>query len=221
MGSDNNTAEGSAKGTLLSPGAESLRTTAKDIFSSVVGAYVLITLCVFPVFTTDMYFNILVDKYYFYLVSTIGATAILLVLTAVFAFIDSKEYSGENIRRITSGLRPRSLIKSLSVPDICVLIFFLVSGLSTICSEWLYEAFWGNMGRFMGCFMWIFYIAGFLIITLFYRPERWHMDLFLMAGMIVSLWGILDYFYMSPFGWQQGSIPYEALDFSSTIGNIN
>ena len=62
MGSDNNTAEGSAKGTLLSPGAENLRTTAKDIFSSVVGAYVLITLCVFPVFTTDMYFNILVDK---------------------------------------------------------------------------------------------------------------------------------------------------------------
>lgn len=221
MGPDNNTAEGSAKGALLSPGAESLRTTAKDIFSSVVGAYVLITLCVFPVFTTDMYFNILVDKYYFYLVSTIGATAILLVLTAVFAFIDSKEYSGENIRRITSGMKPRSLIKSLSVPDICVLIFFLVSGLSTICSEWLYEAFWGNMGRYSGFFLWIWYVVMYFLVTRFFRFKKIYLDAFILVGLYVCIWGIQDYFQLDPHGFLEN---VEAVDkdiFTSSIGNIN
>lgn len=221
MGSENNTAGVFAKGDMMSPGAESLRTTAKDIFSSVVGAYVLITLCVFPIFTTDMYFNILVDKYYFYLVSTIGAAAILLVLSAVFAFVDSRENSGENLRRITEGLKPKKLMKSLSVPDICVIVFFLVSGLSTLCSEWVYEAFWGNMGRYSGFFLWIWYVVMYFLVTRFFRFKKIYLDLFLIAGLYVCVWGIQDYFQMDPHGFLEN---VEAVDkdiFTSTIGNIN
>ncbi len=181
--------------------------------SKITKIYVLILFAVFPLFMTDKYYDIQNDKMYFFLYLTIACLAALMV-TVIFSLLKGDREEG--FKELTGYLR-----SSFKLPGIFAAAFLITVVISTICSEWLYEAFWGNMGRFMGCFMWIFYIAGFLIITLFYRPERWHMDLFLMAGTIVSLWGILDYFYLSPFGWQQGSIPYEALDFSSTIGNIN
>lgn len=181
--------------------------------SKITKIYVLILFAVFPLFMTDKYYDIQNDKMYFFLYLTIACLAALAV-TVICGLIKGDREEG--LKEFTVYVR-----SSFKLPGIFAATFLITVVISTICSEWLYEAFWGNMGRFMGCFMWIFYIAGFLIITLFYRPERWHMDLFLMAGMIVSLWGILDYFYLSPFGWQQGSIPYEALDFSSTIGNIN
>lgn len=181
--------------------------------SKITKIYVLILFAAFPLFMTDKYYDIQNDKMYFFLYLTIACLAALTVAVIYGLFKGNRE---EGLKELTGYVR-----SSFKLPDIFAAAFLITAVISTICSEWLYEAFWGNMGRFMGCFMWIFYIAGFFIITLFYRPERWHMDLFLAAGAVVSLWGILDYFYMSPFGWQQGSISYETLDFSSTIGNIN
>ena len=195
--------------------------TVKSIYSSVVGAYVLITLCVFPVFVTDMYFDILVDKYYFFLFTTICLAAVMVILGLVFIFIDGKENGGENTAEFLRGLKPKNLIKRLSLPDICVLIFFLVSGLSTICSEWLYEAFWGNMGRYSGFFLWIWYVFMYFAVTRFFKFKKIYLDAFILVGLYVCFWGIQDYFQLDPHGFLENVAAVDRDIFTSTIGNIN
>ena len=134
--------------------------------SKITKIYVLILFAAFPLFMTDKYYDIQNDKMYFFLYLTIACLAALMITVICSLFKGDRE---EGLKELTGYLR-----SSFKLPGIFAAVFLIAVVISTICSEWLYEAFWGNMGRFMGCFMWIFYIAGFLIITLFYRPERWH-----------------------------------------------
>lgn len=200
---------------------KTFKDTARDIYSSVVGAYVLITLCVFPVFVTDMYFDILVDKYYFYLVSTISMAAVLLILTGIFAFIDKRENGGENIRQAIRCFKPASLKESLTLCDMCIIIFFIVSALATFFSEWFYEAFWGNMGRYSGFFLWIWYVVMYFIVTRFFKFKKWYLDAFILVGLYVCIWGIQDYFQLDPHGYLVDVDPIDRDIFTSSIGNIN
>ena len=205
-------------------------------------------MAVFPLFMTDSYYNIQESKLYFFLYSTIAA-AVLVAGLAVFGMITGTPWEGElpakaeNSRdrkktgpktkvkaesKQVSEAAPKeplfTLIKKRMLPaDWFAALFLIVVILSTACSEWKYEAFWGNMGRWQGCFLWIWYIAAYTLISRFYKPKHWHMDLFIAAGLVVCVWGILDCFWKSPLGWQvmheHGS--EKAFDFSSTFGNVN
>ena len=70
-------------------------------------------------------------------------------------------------------------------------------------SEYVYESFWGNEGRFVGLFMIILYTY-----QLFYHSKEagnlksgiW--IVFLGTGMIVCLIGILHYFEFDPIGFK-------------------
>jgi len=205
-------------------------------------------MAVFPLFMTDSYYNIQESKLYFFLYTTIAA-AVLVAGVAVFGMITGTPWEGElpagpkdNKNRKKTGSKPKakaeakqisesapkesffSLLRKHMLPaDWFAALFLIVVILSTACSEWKYEAFWGNMGRWQGCFLWIWYIAAYTLISRFYKPKHWHMDLFIAAGLVVCVWGILDCFWKSPLGWQvmheHGS--EKAFDFSSTFGNVN
>ena len=98
----------------------------------------------------------------------------------------------------------------------------VISILSTALSEYPYEAFWGQYGRYQGLFLWIFYGALYVLISRFYRAKRWHFDIFLLVGVILSLWGCLDYIGADPLGWRAAiGDPSFRYDFSSGIGNVN
>ena len=205
-------------------------------------------MAVFPLFMTDSYYNIQESKLYFFLYSTIAA-AVLVAGLAVFGMITGTPWEGElpakaeNSRdRKKTGPKAKAkaeskqvseaapkeplftLIKKHMLPaDWFAALFLIVVILSTACSEWKYEAFWGNMGRWQGCFLWIWYIIAYSLISRLYKPKHWHMDLFIAAGLAVCVWGILDCFWKSPLGWQviheHGS--EKAFDFSSSFGNVN
>lgn len=182
----------------------------------------------FPLFMTDKYYNIQDDKMYFMIFST---AICLIMAAAVFAYelIVKKSTKTENRlaavaadKTAEAAKGKKSFIKEhFCRADLFAAGFFLVLIISTCTSKWLYEAFWGNMGRYQGLYLWFFYFAGYILISRFYEPEKWHMDLFLAAGIAVSLWGVLDFFYMSPIGWQAHAKNYTAFDFSSTMGNVN
>ncbi len=189
----------------------------------------------FPLFMTDKYYNIQNDKMYFMIFST----AICMVMTAaVFGcglivkksakteeqvtVKASERTAGVRYNTVNAAKNRKGFIKEhFCTADLFATGFFLVLIISTCTSKWLYEAFWGNMGRYQGLYLWIFYFAGYILISRFYKPKKWHMDFFLAAGIIVSSWGILDFFCMSPIGWQAQARNYTAFDFSSTMGNVN
>ena len=233
-----------------------------DIVSGVVGVYVFVMLTAFPLFATDMYFNILVDRYYFFWIATAAMTAISAAAALVCLFVDWKENQLQNFRalffddteqacesasqkeaagtkqaaqrngkagqtgktaeRNGAGRAVRLKLRShLRAADCFLLAFLLVALLSTLCSDWLYEAFWGNMGRFQGFFLWIWYAAAYFMVTRFFRFHRIYLDIALAVGLYMAVWGIQDYLGLDPHGWLAEVEETQKSVFTSTIGNIN
>lgn len=203
-------------------GAEALKNTCRNLVSSITGIYVFLMLTAFPLFVTDKYFEILDDKFYLFWVGTAVAAGASLAAAIACAFIDCREFGGENVKAFFGMFRPSEIRKHLLLPDYFMLLFMLVSILSTIFSEWQYEAFWGNMGRLQGLFMWIWYAAAYVLVTRFFQFRRYHMDAYLLIGVVVAVWGVMDYFGLDPLGWQAAIPEYNsAIIFSSSIGNVN
>jgi hypothetical protein len=94
-------------------------------------------------------------------------------------------------------------------------------GISTICAPYVYEAFWGNLGRSQGFFIWIFFYANYLLITRFYKPKMWHVYPILIASLYPCIWGILNFFMLDPFGFKANIDEFYTHTFASSIGNIN
>ena len=190
----------------------------KSTAVKIVNIYTLFLMVVFPLFMTDSYFNIQESKMYCFLYSTMAAAGLILTIAVVGRL---KGVSWDN--NAEKGSFRSRFKKSMMPADWFAALFLIVVLLSTACSEWKYEAFWGNMGRWQGCFLLSWYVVAYALISRFYRPKQWHMDLFIAAGLVVCVWGVLDCFWKSPIGWQleRGAVNEKALDFSSTIGNVN
>ena len=57
--------------------------------------------------------------------------------------VDKKENSGIYSGELFSALKPRNWKKTFTLADAGVIAFWAFAGISTLQSEWLYEAFWG------------------------------------------------------------------------------
>ena len=198
-----------------------------DVVSGIVGVYVFAILTVFPLFATDMYFDILVDKYYFFWISTALMVGLSAIVGLTGLFVDCKETGGAGFRSIL-GLDQdqkkrfwQRIREGFRLSDGFLLLFLLSALLSTIFSEWPYEAFWGNMGRYQGFFTWIWYAAAYFMVTRFFRMKQWYFDIFLAAGLYLAVWGIQDYLGLDPHGWLYVVEDGQKAMFTSTIGNIN
>ncbi|MDO4439414.1 MAG: O-antigen ligase family protein [Eubacteriales bacterium] len=211
-------------------------TACANIISNYVGVYVFIILAVFPLFVTRKYFNILEDKFYLFWVSTAVVTALSIITALVFYIKErskgrhstpkhkSKEFRSEEDRsgKAGLGLSVKELVGKLRLEDIFFVGFMLVSIISTVFSKWQYEAFWGNMGRYQGLFLWIWYAASYVLISRFFRFKKVYIDIFLIAGALLAAFAVTDYFQLDIFGWQAAIADAKVrTDFSSTIGNVN
>lgn len=178
---------------------------------------VLLILIGLPIFFRDYYFDILDVKYYYYCASVILMIAAVLVIGIVFWMRDRKYYDGANVRY----LRSQFSLRSLSWADWGMIGFVAAAAISTFQSDYFFESFWGNEGRFCGLFLILLYGISFFIIGKCLRFKDWYVDVFLGAGMVVCLVGILHYFYLDPIGFKAQISPNDYEIFTSTIGNIN
>lgn len=180
--------------------------------SKIVDVFVIAILCIFPLVVTDKYFNILQTKYYFYITS-VGLMALAFLL---FAFIDHQK-----TEKYITEFQWKVFIKRFSITDITLLIFLFTAIISTLCSDYVYESFWGNEGRFSGLFLLGLYGVAYFLVTRFGKYREWYLDVFLGASMLVCLFGITDYFKMDIMHFKVGMDESQKFIFTSTIGNIN
>lgn len=176
---------------------------------------------VLPIIFQDYYFNILTVKYWFYCGSVIAAAAAVLGIAAVYSLKDSRKSSRKDRQKHWREMLSDFSLKNMSAPDWAMLLFFAAALISTLQSEYLYESFWGNEGRFTGLFLIILYTVSFFIITRYLDFRKWILDAFLGAGLIVCLVGILHYFNIDPIGFKAELRSEDFKIFTSTIGNIN
>ncbi|WP_313257402.1 O-antigen ligase family protein [Lacrimispora sp.] len=185
------------------------RSDGKSHFLSVViSIYVLLIGVGVPIVVRDKYFDILVVKYYFYCICTILMT---ILLSGYFILLRVKQ------RRFSIY----GFIKSCTIVDYAVLVYLMVAIISTISSDYLYESFWGNEGRYTGLFLIIWYVVSYFCVSRFWKFKSWYIDIILAAGMLVCLFGITDYFKLDIFKFKIAMVAEQRHIFTSTIGNIN
>jgi hypothetical protein len=201
--------------------SDSFSCAGTHIIGGVINAALLVLLGVFPLFTHDAYFDILETKYKCYYVTVIGMILLTLILLMVMMFVDLKEYKGMHMKRFLGKLAPDCWKKSFCVTDTAIFVFWCVCVLSTLRSDYLYEAFWGNEGRYSGLFLITLYVISYFLISRFYRSGKYVYQIFVVSSLLVCLLGISDYFQMDLLHFHHEMKREDITKFTSTFGNIN
>lgn len=182
----------------------------RSIFEIITGIFIIAVLAIFPLFYTNYYFNILQAKYYFYCIAVIS------LLVIMFFCILYQYIVKGNIR-----IDLKTFLGIWTVPDIFMIVFLCINIISTLLSDYVYESFWGNEGRYTGLFLWLLYGCSFFVIEKFFKLKKGYIDIFLAAGLLACLFGITDYFQMDLLGFKKDIHPDQINMFASTIGNVN
>lgn len=200
---------------------DSFAGTCSSIISGVISFFLLILVTVFPLIYDNSYFNILETKYKCYYISVIGMLALVLVLSIVMLIIDFMEFKGEHAKALLGKLAKRNWKTTFCVADVAVLVFWLVALVSTLQSDYLFESFWGNEGRFSGLFLLTLYVCAYFVVSRFWNMKGWLLEAFLISGMIMCVIGITDYFQLDVLDFRGRIKPEQSTIFTSTVGNIN
>lgn len=201
--------------------ADSFAVSCRSVTSTVISLFLLAVTVGLPLVYDDSYFNILETKFKWFSGSALLMLGVLAVFGLVMLLIDFKEFQGVHAKKLFSGLSPKNWKSTFGVADAAVLIFWLVSAVSTLQSRYRYEAFWGNEGRYSGLFLMTLYVVMYFVVSRFWKFQEWVVHLFLLAGMLVCGLGITDYFRMDLLSFRVRIKPEQAYIFISTIGNIN
>lgn len=193
----------------------------RKIYAGVISVAVLMVLVVFPLYYRDYYFDMLQAKYKFYYITMIAMFAVVLLLSIAFLVIDALEFKLGHLKALFKGCSLKRSKDMRAVTECCLLVFLLVCIISTCQSDYFFEAFWGNEGRYTGLFLHLIYILGFFLVSRLYRFKGWHLYLFVAVGMLPLLFGITDYFYLDILGFKKNISSKDIDSFTSTIGNIN
>lgn len=192
----------------------------KKTFSRIIAIYLVVILGAFPLYFHNYYFDILVSKYKFYWVSTAAMLAVCLLTAIVCAAMDISKFDGVHVKAFFAAFKPSEL-KKQPLAYKAVAIFWVFALVSTLLSDYVYESFWGNEGRFSGLFLITLYVLGTIVIGKYGMIKKWYLDVFLVSSVFVCLFGITDYFQMDFLGWKRGVSSDDGNIFFSFIGNIN
>lgn len=195
--------------------------TGSAIINGIIGMGILLLVTVFPLIYHNSYVDILETKYLCYWLCALGMLVVSLFIGLIFLAIDLKEFHGEHTKELLSGIRTRNWRSAYGIADIALLIFWVSAILSTVLSDYVYESFWGNEGRYSGLYLLTLYVLVYFLISRFWKLKSWYLELFLITGMIMCVIGITDYFQLDILDFRGKIRPSDSTIFTSTVGNIN
>lgn len=176
--------------------------------------FVFLILCVFPLYYRDYYFDILDAKYLFYWLSVIILFLVFVISKICILYFDKKNHESVYFKSMRDIWRLTAVDKFLAA-------FVLICIVSTLQSDYVFESFTGNKGRYSGLFLILMYTISYFIVSKYFCFRHWVMDLFLLSGILVCLFGITDYFRMDLLHFKELVRAKQRDLFTSTIGNIN
>lgn len=99
-----------------------------------------------------------------------------------------------------------------------VAVYLLISNFH---SAYQGSAWWGTLGRYQGTVVYLSYCLAALCILSFGKYERHFVTVFLVAGMLVSLLCILNFYEVDPLGTKDRIVEWQRHIYTSTIGNVD
>ena len=146
---------------MLAQEDERFMSTNSAIINEIVSLCVLMLMVIFPLIYDDAYTNIMDVKYVSYYLPVIMMLGYSLIAVVVMAVMDMIKYQGRHTKKVLSGLLPKNWKKTFLVSDAAVLVFCVSFWISTFHSEYFFESFWGNEGRYSGMFLMTLYVAAY------------------------------------------------------------
>lgn len=167
--------------------------------------YVISMFTLFPVFMTDMLFNVRQDRLHYFIASTL---VFLFFLIATYVCgIDRKKW-------------PKNIFK-MAVEDWAMIGFLAVNIISTMLSEYGMEAVTGEKGRDSGLILMAVYVLCYFLVSRYYKYRLLPYNIFVITSCIICLIAVLHEFYSDPFKIIVDIRENQSAMFISTIGNIN
>lgn len=174
--------------------------SAKSMLSSI---FVVSTFFLLGLVFKNKYEDLFMVKYiYYYTTALIFIVSILVI--SIFNRIKNKN----------------KILIPFSKTQYILIVFFIVCTISTVYSDYTFEAFWGNEGRYNGLFLMSLYCLSTFFISKYLFMKKWYLNVFLFSGFLINLIGIGDYFKLNILHFKDLS-DRGADIFTSTIGNIN
>ncbi len=186
-------------------------------------AWFMAILVFMPVYTHEAYADVLTTKYAVCLYAD-GILIAGFVIWAIFA-----KRIGKYIKHMKAYADPETgkwfwnwAKDTFSLLDVFMLGFLLITIISTLqASPYMYQAFFGNEGRWHGALIFILYVLTYFIVSRYYRYRSWHITVFLAMFLFISVWAITDYFMLDMYSFKRGISEESSNIFVSTIGNVD
>ena len=167
--------------------------------------YVISMFTLFPVFMTDMLFNVRKDRLHYFIATTL---ALLFFLLATYICgIDKKKW-------------PKKLFR-MSIEDWGMIGFLVVCAISALLSEYGFEAVDGSKGRDSGLITMAAYVLCYFLVSRYYKHKDLVFNIFIVTASIVCLIAVLHEFYSDPFKILEQIKKEQQSTFITTIGNKN
>lgn len=182
----------------------------------IVGLWLFAMFTIFPLIYNDFYYDILQTKYY---------TVMILSITMILALIVICGFAG-GFKSFFDKVKKKGFEtwfkEEFSLWDICVMIFMLMTVLSTLFSgRVIMDAITGNKGRFSGLLLISVYVTIYFIVSRMFSFSKIYFTVFLAVSIPICILGYTDYFNMDVLKFKEKISPEQWSVFTSTIGNIN
>ena len=175
-----------------------------EIGNSILTAYFLVMMAVYPFYIKNGYREIGNVKYYFFRNISLVMAGMMLIIAVYSFLLQRKEVS------VTARY------KRMSGTDWFVYGYFISLLISYLFSSFRKEALWGARGWYMGFVSQLILVAVYFFFSRFFRwNEKWLYTVLLASGLIFLL-GILNRYSIYPL-----TISGRTPVFISTLGNIN
>lgn len=182
-----------------------LQKTELSMHEKFANLFLISMFVIFPVFMTNMLFNVRKDRLHYFIANTL-----------VFLFFILATY----ICGIDKEMWPKRMFR-LSVTDIGMLGFLVVCGISTLLSEYGMEAVTGSEGRDCGLILMSVYVLCYFLFSRYTKYKELPFHLFIIAACVICIIAILHEFYIDPFKILVRIKAEQQDTFITTIGNKN
>lgn len=187
-----------------------------DFMGFMCGLWIVAIICIMPIFSRDAYANILEDKYGFILV----ANGVLIASFIIWAIASG------GVKKYFQGLKEHGFVNwckmRFNVLDYFLLAFLIIVIISTLqASPYIYQAFFGNEGRWHGALLLSMYVITYFIFSRNGKRKEGYITAFLSICIFMAWWAFMDYFSIDWIGFKYYISDEYRYIFVSSIGNID
>lgn len=172
-------------------------------------SYVVVMLCIYPLYFHDKYFDMGDSKYEFFRWFSLVVLGLAIVGLVYFVICYFKE------------IKWKELHKEISLCDGFVIAFGVLSLISYLASDYKETALWGYNGWYMGLMSQFIFVAAYYFVSRFWEWSSGVLKVAIIVAAVCYQMGILQRFGFNPLGMYDGVGDQDIMKFLSTLGQTS